>query len=247
MCNFQTFNVGGKDYVAITRHNSDMVECALLLDTTFRGGTGVSAKPKGRFLGSDAYWQDVIQKVKTFSDYEKFIEELIETVDRVNVTHLSAAVNGKAEMKKRIINKCKDLQSLKNALSKNPFINGKVRDVDPNHILYKLAEPLPAQKGGTRSNVSFASKLCQFASKILNAGYEYSKYDSIVAKTLPVYIEHYLGVKVAKRQFSLDAKPFHAKMQIYAEYCDYIDKIIAKVNQGITREEFDHIVWYTNK
>ena len=247
MFNFQTFNVDGKDYVAITRHNSDMVECALTLDTTFRGGIGVDAKPKGRFSGSNAYWQDKIQKIKTFTDYEKFIEELIETVDRANVTHISAAVNGKKEIKKRIINKCMDLKSLKDALSKNPFVNGKVRDVDPNHILYKLAEPLPATKGGMRSNVSFASKLCQFASKILNAGYEYSKYDSIVAKTLPIYIEHYLGVKVARTRFSLDGKTFNVKMQTYAEYCAYIDKIIAVACPGMTREEFDHIVWYTNK
>lgn len=254
-CKLSNFKAGGNDYAAITRDNADIIECVLSYDKMYRKGIGVTAVPKGRFIGSDAYWQEKIAEVKNGAcTYKDFIKHLVESVDRANDTHLNTAINGRKEMAKRVIANCKTLSDLKKALSKNPFyMNSGVKDVDPNHILHKLAEPLPAKKGGIRCNVSFASKFCQFASKILNAGYEYSKYDNIVSKALPVYIDKYLHIKISDRFFLTGGKPFSEKTWKYAEYCDYIDEIRKKVNTGksqsqqISREEFDHIVWYTNK
>ncbi len=260
-CRLSIFKLGGNDYVAITRDNADIIECILSFDATYSGGTGVNAKPNKRFGGSLAYWQNWANKIFAISsattqekEYKRFVDELVEVVDRSNATHLTAAINGRGKTAKRITTKCKTLQDLKNELSKDPFIakNG-IEDVDPNHILHKLSEPLPSKKGSMRCNISFASKFCQFASKILGASYEYSKYDNIVSKALPAYINKYLNIKYNSGYFLTGGKSLSEKTRKYAKYCNCIDKILEKVNAGksnsqqISREEFDHIVWYTNK
>lgn len=254
-CKLSNFNLGKKEYAEISRNNADIIECILSFDATYSGGTGVNAAPNKRFSGSLAYWQNWVNEIFAISsataqkkEYKRFIDKLVKAVDQSNATHLTAAIDGRGEMAKRIIAKCITLQDLRNELLKKPFItNNGIENVDPNHILYELAGKLPDTKGGFRCNLSFASKFCQFASKILNAGYEYSKYDNIVSKALPIYINEYLGIKVNGGYFLTGGMLLSEKTLKYAEYCDYIDKIIAKVNQGISREEFDHIVWYTNK
>lgn len=236
---YQDFSV---PFASITKGNAQTANSQIQSSPIYGGGTGVNAGPNGRFIGSLSYWQNELNTNYSYNT----IFNLVKAVNAANVTRVSGA-----EMQiiaDRIINNYKTKQDLKTALSQNPFyINGSVRDVKQNHILCVIATPIKMNNGNYRCNLSFASKLCQFASKILNAGYEYSKYDSVVSSHLPIYVNEYLCVQLDEKHFSMNGKDIDEKMKTYAEYCEYIGKIIAKVNQGITREEFDHIVWYTNK
>lgn len=257
MPKFQTFKV---PFVAITKANAQIVNSQIQSSQIYGGGTGVNAAPKGRFIGSIAYWKNKLSANYCYNT----ILELVKAVNASNVTRVSA--NDMQDIAEYIWNNYKTSQDLENALSKDPFnVVNNVKSPSNNHILYKIAEYPFKKNNGGKYYLSFATKFCQFASKILNAGYEYSKYDKIVAENLPTYIKNYLSKKdllssdMGNRKMPKDrflASDKKAKTAggrdkmytvLYAEYCDYIDRIIAKVNQGITREEFDHIVWYTNK
>ena len=61
----------------------------------------------------------------------------------------------------------------------------------------------------------------------------YSIYDRIVSKALPSYMERY---GITKRKFTS-----------YAEYQKSIDEVIEKSKSGISRNRFDHLLWYSYK
>ena len=61
----------------------------------------------------------------------------------------------------------------------------------------------------------------------------YSIYDSIVSKALPSYMERY-GIE-------------KKRITTYAEYQEAIDEAIKKSKSGISRNGFDHLLWYCYK
>ena len=91
-------------------------------------------------------------------------------------------------------------------------------------------------KGGRR-NVSFASKFCHFSCFYIFEGEEaqdnFSIYDGVVAKALPKYLAYY---KLNDR--------FKIKDKDYEGYSKAIDAIIEASGSKISRNGFDHLVWY---
>ena len=112
-------------------------------------------------------------------------------------------------------------------------------------------------KNGNRFNISFASKFCAYASKFLNCEIEYSKYDNVVSAALPKYVEIYLNEKVKLSEYKISYNnddSMNTKLKrilyIYKKYSIVISKILETIKQDgieITKEEFDHIVWYGMK
>ena len=88
-----------------------------------------------------------------------------------------------------------------------------------------------------RYNLSFASKFCHYSCFYLFPGRKeqdnYSIYDSVLRKAIPQYAEYY-GLKIRD-------------LSDYCEYQRTIDEIIKKSNSKISRNGFDHLLWYCYK
>ena len=92
----------------------------------------------------------------------------------------------------------------------------------------------------------------------------YSKYDNVVAKYLPIYYAYHKKNKIKideNRYIILESKRAQLKKQgierlkieyakLYEKYNNDIQEIIdelKKANINLTRDEVDHIIWYTLK
>ena len=196
------------------------------------------------------YW---FNEMQNGGDFEKCVAGAILSIDRVNSTHLEACVNGREVIRKRILECCPSanpVDDLKNILQANFCSNG-----GSSHLLECLTDAIQAKgKKTPRFNLSFATKFCFYASKWLNAGNEYSKYDNVVAEALPTYYDYYKGNKpgtTKKSAFKLQSKMnLQERISVYAKYSECIGEILSELkdlNIVLSREDFDEIVWYTNK
>ena len=103
------------------------------------------------------------------------------------------------------------------------------------------------KKERNRSNFSFATKFCHYMCFYLFEGEDwqdnYSIYDNIVIKVLPDYAKSF-GTEY-------DLKPFNKSkknpIEYYEEYQKCIDNILKESGNKISRNAFDHIMWYYTK
>ena len=69
----------------------------------------------------------------------------------------------------------------------------------------------------------------------------YVIYDSVLVRSLPLYIKRYLNEDIKQKEYIND----------YLKFSNYIDRIIdsAKKEHGnkISRNGFDHLIWYYHK
>lgn len=249
---------------ALTEKNAMFIEAVVGLDSNYNRDTDINSCPddgfdvfrnvskaENKYCGSSAYWFN--QMLQPRANFEKCLLGAIISIDRTNSTHLEAARNGRLEMKRIIMESCHSVYELKRELNRS-FIN------DPsNHLIFKMCVDLPAKgKNGMRSNLSFASKFCAYASRCLKTHFEYSKYDNVVSKHLKDYIDIYLKQKITQNtyKYSPETKKKSEDTQkylidIYTRYYQIIGDIIVslRINENIRidRNEFDHIVWYGYK
>lgn len=255
--------IHGEVIPALTRKNADFIEAVVHLDSNYGMDDDIDSKPdkkfdpfthvsqsKGLYCGSSAYW---FNEMKNGGDYKKCLLGAIISIDRTNSTHLEATKDGRMEMFKIISGASKDVNELQNELNK-PF------DSNPKHHLIGLMSiDLPAKgKNGERSNLSFASKFCSYASAFLGCRNQYSKYDNVVSEHLKDYVYHYLGEKIKKnkvqysslikKQYSTADERLNYVLSIYSTYVGYIDAIIERLRSdygtNISKDELDHIIWY---
>ena len=113
---------------------------------------------------------------------------------------------------------------------------------DPHGTKYKLVEIIAKKTSAAiraRENKSFASKFCHYACFYLFEGKReqdnYSIYDSILKSALPLYIDYY-GIDVKKQE-----------LEDYAIYSETIERIIQKTGNMISKNGFDHLLWYYYK
>ena len=239
---------------ALTAKNAKFIEGIIALDSNYAGDYDENKKPEeddfdpeaepnnpGSHCGSVAYWfHQMKQGQYTFS---QCILGAVIAIDLTNSTRLGATINGRIQMRDIIYQTCKDLESLKMELEK-PFTIETMEE----HLIAKLSVPLAAKnKASERCNLSFATKFCSYAAHCLGLGDIYSKYDSVVSKKLPDYLEVY-GLDDYSKPFSTDGKKHKEKLKVYLQYSEAIEKLIEQVNiPEINRETLDHIIWYANK
>lgn len=185
----------------------------------------------GDGAGSD-FWLDLMREfLKEGEDpsgftYEQVVEGAVKAIDRENSTHLNADGVGREELCRRLLKLDRDalLGYLEN----------------PEETDYRLIDILSEQTNAPvrpRRNLSFASKFCHYACLAFFKGKEaqdnYPVYDNIVKGALPKYIAY----------FSLNRRS-QAALSDYQTYRECVAEIIAHADEPISRNGFDHLVWY---
>ena len=206
--------------------NVGLVEFCISNDSNYLKSGDKDAAPKGKYNGSSAYW---FTKLKAFyesqdDNFEDIIEHCIIAVDNENSTHLNADRRGRDVARERLVQL--DPQVFYECLENREF------------TVFNLLAERTTDDGG-RCNPSFASKFCHYACMNLFEGEEaqdnFSIYDNILRKVIPVYADRY-DVDVPDR-----------RLPDYEEYCNIIDEIIERSESGISRNGFDHLLWYYHK
>lgn len=250
---------GGLKVPALTRKNADFIEAVVGLDSNYNRDADIDSAPDdgfdpfvnvsssgGKYCGSSAYW---FHKMENGGNFEECLLGAIISIDRTNSTHLESAIDGRLKIKDIIMNACNNVDDLKRELNKDFHINPK------EHLIGLMSEEMDAKKKNKRSNLSFASKFCAYASLCLGTKLEYSKYDNVVASHLGDYIRLYLNDRSTKvKEYKYDSTKKNKSddglqytVDIYIRYYELIGNIISKTKQNnvqIDRNEFDHIVWY---
>lgn len=229
----------GKTLARLTRENVAIVEAMIRNDSAYIHSTDVDAEPsynrkkEVKYGGSSAYWMTQLKNALTGKDdsvvdsYERIIKGAVEAVDRENSTHLNADGCGREEIASRII-KLDKVELLK--CLKHPDYE--------DMMLIRLISEKTFAKVKARRNISFASKFCHYACFYVyeNTEYQdnYSIYDNILKTVLPWYLQYY---KIEKKYDLSD----------YKEYREAVDLIRRASGVEISRNGFDHLLWYYHK
>jgi hypothetical protein len=229
----------GKTLAKLTRDNVAIVEAMIRSDSAYIRSTDVSAVPiynrkdEMKYGGSSAYWMTLLKRVliDNLSDisytYNEIIKGAVESVDRENSTHLNADKCGRQEITERI---CRFDQKEFIECLRNP-------DYKDMALIREISKITSANKRA-RKNISFASKFCHYACFYVFEGTEhqdnYSIYDKIIKTVLPLYLGYY-------------------KIEHNYDLCDYkdyrmaVDRIREASGIAISRNGFDHLLWYYHK
>ena len=209
-----------KRLVELTKENVAKVEAMIRTDSNYRIDMDDEKK--------SPFWikrmGDFLTGKSRDYQFKVIIDKVVELLDKENSTHLNADGCGREEIKLRIlIREKKILESLEN----------RERGFE---LIDSLSERTKQGKGG-RHNISFASKFCHFSCFYIFEGKDaqdnFSIYDGVVAKALPKYLAYYqLNDKV------------QIKDKNYREYSKAIDDIIKASGAKISRNGFDHLIWY---
>lgn len=228
----------GYKLAKLTRDNVAIVEAMIRNDSAYIKSTDKTAKPmfdkKGnmKFGGSSAYWMCQLRTVlinskPTDYSYKEIIKYAVAAVDRENSTHLNSDNCGRNEITDRIrkLNRQELLACLKDPAYKNMK-------------LIRLISRKTSAVERARENISFASKFCHYACFYIFEGTKYqdnySIYDNILKTVLPEYLDYY----------SIDET---YDLNDYGDYRRAIDAIRAASETEISRNGFDHLLWYYHK
>lgn len=223
----------------LTRDNVAIVEAMIRNDSAYIHSTNVNACPiykkngEIKYGGSSAYWMTLLKnalindRLDNGYSYDVIIKGAVEAVDRENSTHINADKQGRSEISSRIIEF--DREELIKCLK------------DPDYKDMKLIREISRVTSASyraRCNPSFASKFCHYACFYVFEGTDYqdnySIYDSILKKVLPFYLGFY---KISKKYDLND----------YKDYRNAVDDIRKASGIEISRNGFDHLLWYYHK
>ena len=223
----KTYN--NTNLVAISQDNVAKVEAMIKNDAAYLNAANPESGPtqngKG---GSTAYWmyklKDYINGNHTMS-YKEIITNIVIAIDKENSTHLNADGVGREEITDRIYK-----------ISVKKLVNYLKNPKGTKYELIKIIAEKTKAPEKARENISFASKFCHYACFYLFKGMteqdNYSIYDSVVKKALPLYTKYY-GIDINKN--TLDD---------YVKYSEVIEQILEKTGNNISKNGFDHLLWY---
>lgn len=235
---FEEVTYNNKKLVKLTTDNVAIVEAMIRNDSAYIKSTDISAGPKFDrknqlvYGGSSAYWMTMLKSVliknkEVNYTYEELIKGAVEAVDRGNSTHLNADKCGRTEIVRRIC--AFDCSELIECL-RNP-------EYEDMKLVHEIARVTSA-KFRARTNLSFASKFCHYACFYLfeNTEYQdnYSIYDNILRTVLPMYLVYF---NITERYDLRD----------YKQYRNAVDMIRNAADEKISRNGFDHLLWYYHK
>ena len=221
--------------VNLTPDNVARVEAMVHTDSSYRVSWNTDD------VGSSAFAIMQLKKYHETGDlskkkYKELISKIVERIDSENSTHLNSDGVGREQISSHIIEL--EYEQLVECLR------------CPEETDYKLIKKIAKKtkpkddRHHARRNLSFASKFCHYMCFHLFSGKpeqdNYPIFDSVMRDTLPLYREYY-GLKKIKISNTMD----------YAKYRQAIDEVLDAAEkacgQRISRNGFDHLVWYTNK
>lgn len=219
--------------------NVALVEAMIRIDSKYCKVFDKEAGPIGKYGGSTAYWMTKLKKYYDSGEelncevYKNIIEGTVSAVDRENSTHLESDKNkggGRKSVAERLL------------LLEKEFVLGSLQN--RSFELYGKICERPTCEKGTRINPSFASKFCHYACMYLFEGKKeqdnFSIYDGVLCKVVPKYAEYY--------KIDCDKKKIEcASVNDYINYSKLIDDILEKSGNHISRNGFDHLLWYYYK
>ena len=223
-------------YVELSKTNVAKVEAMIRNDSDYMKSGNVTSGPNGKYGGSTAYWANHFSKIyknDTVENERKIVEELVKAIDRENSTHLNADNVGIDQITDRIMSHLHtDLWELLKEPEKSRY---EIIDILSQETKVAASDT----KHKPRQNYSFATKFCHYVCYYLfDSEIEqdnFSIYDFFVANAIPKYAKKY----------GIDIKEIN--MKCYPDYIATIDKIIEASGSGISRNGFDHLLWYYNK
>lgn len=222
---------GDLEIAELSRRNVSIIEAMIMHDSSYL--KSIDSKNKK----STAYWMIELKKsiIKNENErYHEIIRNAVEAVDRDNSTHLNADRCGREEISKRILK-----------IPKEKIKEFLYDPVGTNYELIDIISEITHAEKKPRKNISFASKFCHYAAFYLFEGQQqqdnFSIYDNILKKSLPNYLDFY-GIKADLKTIN-DEK----NSKGYSEYQRSIDAVIKAAGSKISRNGFDHLVWYYYK
>ena len=227
----------GIQIVKLTTDNIARVEAMIMTDSGYAKSGDVNACPtykrngEENYSGSTAYWMNQLKNAlerNATADLRSIINHAVIAVDKENSTHINSDGVGREQLTNRIMAKAQSLKSiLSNIDSGLKFIEEVAEittGVDEEHK--------------ARTNLSFASKFAHYACFYLfeedDPGRDnFSIYDYVLNKALPIYIKKY----------NLDGYDPDS----YSSYYKCIGDIIKCSGEDLSRNGFDHLIWYYYK
>ena len=236
---FETKIFKGKRMVTITQDNVAIAEAMIRNDSDYIHMSDSSfGKSAACYLSElREIYETEKRGEKTTQNVKAIIKNAVIALDNENSTHLNSDGVGRDEIPERIYKVYTEGRLFD--LLKNPG-----QEYELFHIIEKKTHPKEKNKRA-RINTSFASKFCHYASFFVFEGRaeqdNYSIWDSILINMLPLYLDYY----------KIDSKEFKPNNKDYAKYQDIIKTILDKAEKEsgtrISRNGFDHLIWYYYK
>lgn len=245
--------------VKLTKDNVARVEAMIRMDSSYAKTGDPEAGPEGttnkiKFYGSTAFWMTKLKgAIKTRNyDYEEFdiIQEAVNAVDRENSTHLNSN-SSKFSIEPRVMMRNKIQEIIENPdEQKNLEARLRNRDLDLVCGLSNTIKEVNGNEEISKCCTSFSSKFCHYACLWFFGDEDkndpkdnFSIYDNVLFRALPVYECKYCKSKVL-RELKITEKSFY---KTYSDVIDRIRKAVRENGQEISRNGFDHLLWYYHK
>lgn len=241
---YQLKIVGG--LLDLTPNNVALVEAMVANDSDYAQAGNANAVPLGKYKGSTAYWMTQLKKTLLNNDVNiaNIMKEAVLAVDRENSTHISADHYGPEVLTDRLLTRkdtlINDLKDRKKGFALIKLLSHKTFEEDKLVVEGKTYFP--------RENYSFATKFCHYACLFFFNNEDeceyrdnYSIYDGIVVKALPIYLK---GKNIKKKNGKEYRKGDFDTAEKYPLYSEMIDILR---NNKISRNGFDHLLWYFHK
>ncbi len=220
--------------VKLTKDNVAKVEAMISTDSKYKNTID---EENSKF---SAYWLrqlktvliDNEEKSEDGYEYEEIIEKLVNAIDAENSTHLNSDGYGRESVKEKILE-----------IEKNDFIRYLKQPNDKYELINIIQTPSKKFKN-EKHHFSFATKFCHYSCIYLFKGTKaednFSIYDNIVKTALPKYIKKYLkrDVKISEYENNYSS---------YIRYIDAIREVLKQNGESISRNGFDHLIWYFHK
>lgn len=229
--------------------NVAKVEAMIRNDSTYRKASSKLSAPNGKYKGSTAYWIAQFDSfVKTCSnndeinkttEYINLIRNIIEAIDRENITHLNSDKVGIDELTERVClhNLSELIKLLKNPSPEYLLIK------ELSSLTYPTSKSIKGYNYKARENFSFATKFCHYMAFYLFAGTKeadnFSIYDNVLDKAIRFYKDDTISGNKHQKKIKFEGN--------YSLYISFIDSIISNVGNHISRNGFDHLLWYYYK
>ena len=222
---------GGLEVADLSRDNVAIIEAMIQHDSAYINSTNVESEKSTAHCMIE-FKKAVFSNNKTI-DFNIILDAVV-AVDRDNTTHLNSDGGGRKEISERI-----------HQLSTDKLVKFLYDPIGTNYELIDIICKKTNSERKPQRNISFASKFCHYAAFYFFEGNpqqdNFSIYDKVLQINLPRYLKFYgieADIKTVEKEKNRDG---------YVSYQKAVDAVIKASGSRISRNGFDHLVWYYYK